>query len=536
MGKRKSWHFDQTSPRAKTLLGMAGIVLLVCIVYLPVVNCGFVWDDDPNVTGNSNLLSWHGLSQTWTNPIANQQYYPLTHTSFWIEYHLWELEPLGYHIDNVLLHALGAVLLWFILQQLSLPGAWLAAAVWAIHPINVESVAWVTERKNTLSGVFYFSALLAYLRYAGIGDVKRAGSLKVYALALMMFACALLSKTATAMLPVVVLIVLWWKKDRLTRRQVLSAAPFFAMSFAMGLVTTWRESKAINAGGAHWTLPFAGKLIEAGESIAFYAGKLLCPTRMVYIYPRWRIDPGDVRQYVYPLMAVALPVILWTLRKKIGKAPVASILYFEVTLLPAIGFINQYFTRYSYVQDHFQYLAGIGVIALAAGLLTTLLRRAGRLGIAMQAIVLVTLAVLSVQQIPKYHDEETLWLDTVAKNPSAYIALSNLGRIAYYRGDSEEATSYFIRAMKADPSQAEPHCNLGVSLFDRGNREEAFKEFRKAAQLDPMNIDAHNNLAMLYYYRGDGTNAWKEVKTCRKLGFEPDPTFLADLILLKDEP
>ena len=196
------------SQLTKTLLGAGALVLLVLAVYLPVIHCGFVWDDDANVTGNSNLLSWHGLSQTWTNPIANQQYYPLTHTSFWLEYHLWELEPLGYHIDNVLLHALGAVLLWFILQQLSLPGAWLAAAVWAIHPINVESVAWVTERKNTLSGVFYFSALLAYLRYAGIGDVKRAGSLKVYALALMMFACALLSKTATAMLPVVVLIVL----------------------------------------------------------------------------------------------------------------------------------------------------------------------------------------------------------------------------------------------------------------------------------------------------------------------------------------
>lgn len=514
----------------KTLLGAGALVLLVLAVYLPVIHCGFVWDDDDNVTENMTLRTLGGLVQIWRNPFANQQYYPLTHTSFWIEYHLWGVSPLGYHLDNVLLHAIGVVLLWFILRWLSVPGAWLAAAIFAIHPLQVESVAWITERKNTLSGVFYFAAVLSYLRYAGIGEGRRGS----YVLPLGFFVCALLSKTATSTLPAALLIILWWKRDRLSRRDVLDLAPLFVLAIFAGLITSLLEKYHAGAWGGAWNMSFAGKLIVAGKALAFYAGKLFWPNRMTFIYPQWRINPGDFRQYIYPLMAVAVPVILWLLRRRIGHSPLVAVLFFEVTLAPALGFFNVYFMQYSFVQDHFQYLAGIGAIALAVSLLARI--PMGRLSIVLPAAILVCLGILTWQQIPKFRDQQTLWRDTISKNPSCWLALSHLGKIAYEQGRNDVAISYYIRAIKIDSNHAELHSNLGVALFKKGRFKEAFAELYTAVRIQPDYVDAHNNLAVAYFSQGDADQAWKEVRICRKLGYEPDPRFLADLILLKDEP
>ncbi len=354
-------------------IGAVVIVLMTVICYVPAMRGGFIWDDDENVTRNMVLRSWSGLAEIWTNPRSTQQYYPLTHTSFWIQYQLWDLNPFAYHLANIFLHSLNAIILWFVLRRLSVPGAWFAAAVFAVHPVHVESVAWITERKNVLSGAFYFASMLAYIRFAGLDDLPKVP--RYYWLALGLFVCALLGKTATATLPAALLILLWWKRDRLTLRDILPLIPLFILGIGMGLLTGHLEKHHVGAVGEEWNIPIINKILIAGRIPWFYAGKLIWPAPLIFNYPRWHINPLDIWQYIYPIGVIVLIVFLWVLRNIIGKAPLAAVLYFGATLVPALGFFNVYFMRYSYVQDHFQYLASVGVIALISGLLSAAAKR-----------------------------------------------------------------------------------------------------------------------------------------------------------------
>lgn len=493
----------------KTLVAAGALILLTVVVYLPVVHCGFVWDDDQNVTNNLTLRSLLGLRLLWTNPLANQQYYPLTHTSFWIEYHLWQLKPLGYHVDNVLLHALSAILLWFILRRLSVPGAWLAAAIFAIHPVNVESVAWITERKNTLSGVFYFAAMLAYLQYAGIGKGRRG----TYALALGLFACALLSKTVTSTLPMALLIILWWKRDRVDWREVLELLPLFAMSLFMSQVTASLERSHVGATGQMWNLSLAGKAIIAGKALAFYAGKLFWPLGLMHIYPRWQINPGDAGQYAYPVMAVAIPAALWLLRKRIGKAPLAAVLFFEATLSPALGFFNVYFMKYSFVQDHFQYLASAGLIALGAALLSLAIQRVRGVNAGLPVVILLILGTLASRQIPKFKDAEVLWRDTLAKNPAAWMAHINLAGIELRENRYDEAIAQYEGCLKEVPDCVEAHVGLGVVYARKGDLDRAITYLKQALRISPVDSEANYNYAGILALRGQYDDAIAHYET-----------------------
>lgn len=473
-------------PNSRRIFMAAGaLILLTLIVYLPIIHCTYVWDDDVNVTGNSNLTTLHGLLQSWTSLTANQQYYPLTYTSFWIEYHLWQLKPLGYHVDNVLLHALSAILLWFILRRLSVPGAWLAAAIWAIHPVNVESVAWITERKNTLSGVFYFSALLAYLHHAGIGEAGRAGNLRVYALGLGLFACALLSKTATSTLPAAILLILWWKRDRLAWRDVRDLLPFLVLAIIMGRVTSWVEVHHVGLVGTEWNLPMATRLIIAGKALAFYAGKLVWPLHLIHVYPRWQIDPGHIAYYVFPAMAIAIPAVLWLLKKRIGKWPLVAVLFFELTLLPVLGLVDFFFMRYSFVHDNYLYLAGIGITALIVGSLTNMIRRVSGLDAALPTVILLFLGMLCWRQVGIYQNERTLWTDTLSKNPNAWVGYMNLGTFATDEGKYDEAVANLEQCLKLYPGWWPVYLDLGIALSAKGETDRAIEALREAIRLAP---------------------------------------------------
>ncbi|HOW19171.1 MAG TPA: O-GlcNAc transferase, partial [Phycisphaerae bacterium] len=337
----------------------AGLLLLALAVYIPAMRGGFVWDDDDYVTENRTLRSLDGLGRIWFDIRATPQYYPLVFTSFWLEYHLWDSRPGGYHVVNILLHGTSAVLLWLVLRRLAVPGAWFAAAVFAVHPVHVESVAWITERKNVLSGVFYLSAALVWLRFAGL-DCPRAAEPRrrsLYAIGLFLFACALLSKSVTASLPAALLLVLWWKRGRIARGDFLPLVPFFALGAVMGLITAWVERHHVGAEGAEWALSAAERCLIAGRALWFYAAKLIWPVRLTFIYPRWPIDSGVWWQYLYPIAAVAAIGLLWGLRRRIGRGPLVAVLFFAITLAPALGFFDVYPMRYSFVADHFQYHA-----------------------------------------------------------------------------------------------------------------------------------------------------------------------------------
>ncbi len=351
-------------------MAAAGLVALVLITYVPLLSAGFIMDDDINVAVNPTLYSAAGVRDMWFVPTAAQQYYPVTYSTFWIERRLWGLGPRGYHVSNVLWHAASVVLLWRLLLVLRLPGAWLAAAIFAVHSVEVESVAWIAERKNVVSLPLALLSMLAYLRFepaeADASGLPRFHRWRWYAASLALFALALFAKTVVVTLPAVLLVIYWWRNGRLTTRDLGRTAPFFVLAVALGSITFWVEKYHVGAQGKDWSLTRAEQILVAGRAIWFYAGKLAWPYPTLFFYPRWTIDAGAWWQWLYPVGAVVVPVGLWLARKKIGRGPAAAALIYVGVLIPTLGFMNIYFHVFSFVADHFQYHASPVLIALGA--------------------------------------------------------------------------------------------------------------------------------------------------------------------------
>ncbi len=492
--------------RKTIILGASLIVLLTLLVYIPAMRGGYIWDDEAHITNNSNLRSLPGLQRIWFELGAVPQYYPMVHTSFWIEYHLWQLHPLGYHLVNVLLHALNAILLWLLLRYLSIPGAWLAAAIFALHPVHVESVAWVTERKNVLSGFFYLSSILAYLRFLDLHSSNSGRLWRFYTIALVLYLGALLSKTVACTMPAVILLLIWWKRDRIQWPDIVALIPFFVVGAALGLTTVWMEKHNVGAQGAAWALSFIDRCLIAGRALWFYAGKLVWPYKLTFIYPRWQIDSAIWWQYLFPLAAVAVILALWLLRNRIGKGPLVAVLFFGTTLFPALGFFDVYPMQFSFVADHFQYLASIGLIVLAVAGLASFFRRLGPwqniIGYAACLVGLSFLGVLTWQQGNIYKDRETLWLDTIAKNPKAWIAHNNLGVFLKNQGKLEEAIYHWNRVVEIKPDHEKAFNNLGVAFVRQDKFQEAVDHYERAIQIKPDFADAHNNLGVALQKQG----------------------------------
>ena len=490
------------------LLGLA-IVLMTILVYLPAIQGGFVWDDDAYVTENQLLTSPKGLVRIWLEPLSTPQYYPLVFSSFWLEYQLWRLRPIGYHVVNVLLHATSALVLWLLLKRLCIPGAWLAAAVFALHPVHVESVAWVTERKNVLAGLFYLISALYLVRFFGLDREEQeqsSHSWYLYVAALILFACALLSKTVTCSLPAAIILVLWWKRGRVIWREVVSLVPFILLGLAFGLLTVWVERHHVGATGSSWELSFLERCLIAGRALWFYAGKLVWPGELIFNYPHWRIDSSVWWQYVYPLGAIMMILVLWTFRQTIGRGPLVAVLFFCGTLFPALGFFNTYPMLFSYVADHFQYLASIGLIALAVGALTriALIRpaRLQQIGVCLGLGVLLLLGINTWHQSRIYTDQETLWRDTLEKNPDSWLAHNNLAAVLVKRGRFKQAIDHYYEVLRLRPDYAEAHNNLGGLLETQGRYMKAIAHYTEALRLDHDYAEAHNDLGALFMQLG----------------------------------
>lgn len=472
----------------RALLVLLGLLVATLAAYQPAWRGSMLWDDDRHIT-REDLRTIDGLRRIWFEVGATQQYYPLVHTAFWVQQHLWGEDTLGYHLVNIALHAVSAFLLGLVLSRLGVSGAWLAAAIFALHPVHVESVAWIAELKNTLSGVFYLGAGLAYLHY----DERR--SERFYGTALALFVLALLSKTVTATLPAALLVVFWWRRGRLSwRRDGVPLAPFFVAGAAGGLLTAWVERTLIGARGAEFAFTLVERALIAGRAFWFYLGKLVWPAGLTFIYPRWEVSSEAIGHYAYPLGAGLLVVVLWLLRKRV-RGPLAAVLYFGGSLFPALGFFNVYPFRFSFVADHFQYLASMGVIALLAAAASRLARRC-RLGqrsaAATWAVICAVLALLTWSQSRQYTDAETLYRATLRRNPSCWLAHVNLGILELAR-DKNEAEEHFAAALRLKPDLAEAYINLGLPKFSE-NVELAQAYFREAVRLRPDSAEAHNNL------------------------------------------
>jgi len=498
------------------------LVLLTFAAYSSAVQGGFIWDDDDYVTENVHLRSVEGLGRIWSLPPSIPQYYPLVHTTYWIEHHLWGLEPLGYHLVNVLLHAGAAILAWLVLLRLRIPGALVAAAVFALHPVQVESVAWITERKNVLSGLLYLAAMLAYFRFEPPESDRERGGKGFYVLALVLFAGALLSKSVTSSLPAAILLIFWWKRGRLRWRDLWPLVPFFVLGVVAGWHTGYLEREHVGAMGPEWDIGFVERFLIAGRAVWFYLGKLVWPWPLIFFYPRWEIDAGVWWQYVFPLTAIGLVVSLWLQRARFGRGPLVAILFFGGTLFPALGFFDVYPMRYSFVADHFQYLASLGPIALAVGAATIVFRARGMntVGAGVAIAVVLALGGLTWRQGHVYESLRTLWEDVVVRNPDAWVAQNHLGKVLLEEGNPEAAEPYIVRALELKPDHAEASSNLASIRIRQQRYAEARRLLERAVADEPRLSEAHGNLGSLCQLEGDLPGAERHFR--RALEIKPD--------------
>ncbi len=513
-------------PRGNTTLAGLLLTVMVLAAYLPALSGGYIWDDDFYVTANKSLDGVAGLKGIWTDNRSTPQYYPLVFTGFWLEKRLWGLRPFGFHLVNVLLHALNALLLWRVLRRLALPGAWLAAAVFAVHPVQVESVAWITERKNVLSTMFYLSAMLAYFRFDPPEGSPTAGQRRWdgYVPALALFAGALLSKTVAASLPAALLLIIWWKRGRPGWREAASLAPMFAVGAGLALHTAYLEKYRVGTHGPEWHMSIAERVLIAGRAVWFYAWKIVWPDPIIFNYPRWKVDASAWWWWLFPACALGVAASLWLLRRRLGRGPLAAALFFGGTLLPAMGFVNFYPMRYSFVADHFQYLASPGVIVLLVGSAAALGRRLpprGRLCLALAAAGWLTvLGAITWRQGHAYRDEETLWRDVLAKNPASALANNNLGNLVFLAKDWVTARRLYERALESKPDFAQAHYNLGTLLGRQGDADGAISHLESAIRHYPYYSDAYAALGIAYGIKRDTERA--RVNLEKALRLKPD--------------
>ena len=465
--------------------------ILTIAVYRPAWNGGFIWDDDEYVTKNPLLIAPDGLRRIWFSLDSPSQYFPLVYTTFRIERALWDLNPTGYHWANLLLHVANALLVWRLLVRLKMPGAWLAAAIFALHPVQVESVSWITERKNVLMGFFFLLTLFAWL---GFVDVRSRRRWFFYGLALISYLLALSAKTTACTLPAALLLILWLQRRSIDWRRLGQVAPFLLLGLGMGLIAVWWERYHQGTRGALFVLGPFERLLVASRAVWFYLSKLFWPSNLTFIYPRWNIVATDQLAYLWLAAGVALCVAIYFVRRFTGRSVEVALLFFVATLSPLLGFIMLYTFRYTFVADHYQYLASIGPIALVSAGFATLasrLKNGPQLIWPISILIIAVLGVLTWRQSATYRDIETLWRTTIARNPGCWMAYNNLGIALTGRGEVDEAISQYEKSLALHSDYAEAHYNLGNALLQKGKIDEAIAQCRQALALQPNDADAY---------------------------------------------
>jgi tetratricopeptide (TPR) repeat protein len=515
----------------------------VFIAYSQVFGAGYIWDDESHLTRNLCVIGPFGLKEIWTT--AQAVYYPLVLTTFWTLHRFVGLNPFPYHFLNVVLHAASAVLLWRVLQLLRVRGAWLGAALWGLHPVMVQSVAWVTELKNTQSCVFYLLSALWFLKWqdrrteVATSDLTSNRSKAIHfpgplVLSLICFVLATLSKPSVVMLPIVLALCIWWMRGRIRLRDLFSLIPFVLISALASAWTIWEQRFHAHAIGPEWDQTLPERLIIAGKAIWFYAGKLLWPHPLIFIYPRWEIDSSNVVAYLPFLAALAALLVLWFIHANWGRALFFAAAYYVVSLFPVLGFFIVFFFRYSFVSDHFQYLASMGPLALAGAGITTVISRVcstprisasdtnglqslakdvvgSRVRLALTIVVcgilLVSLGFLTWRQTAEYQNLIALYTATLQKNPGCWMAHYNLGIVLSEQGKSDSAIDHYRRAVELRPDYAEAHYNLGRLLVEKGHLEDAIAHYEKAAAINPRDAEAQNNLGVTLFGIGRADEA-----------------------------
>lgn len=481
------------------LLPSLGLLIAVCIAYLPALRAGFVWDDFDALHENPLLRSVRGLWQIWTTNglIPNESHYwPVLYTRYWVEYHLWELQPFGYHAVNVVLHAACSILLGALLKEMRVPGAWPAAFVFALHPVQAETVAWIHGGKGALSGLFFMLSTWLFVRADQVASCRtRLGYL---GFSLLCFCLAMLSKSSAVTLPVALTLLIWWKHGGSGRRYLPVLAAFFALALVMGFADAMLARRAEQADSG-LSLVQRGFLVS--RSLCFYLAQLFLPLRLATVYPRWNLDSLTWTWWLFPAAVATVTTVCVAMARRGFRGPAAAMLWFVAAHAPSLGFIDFQFMRHSFVADRFQYLPCIGPIVLVcAGLATSAtcgrssqharpLQRVAAIG------AIFVLAMLTWRQAGYYHSLETLFRHTIALNPAAAVAYNNLGTALARGGNADEAARVFERALEIDPAYPEAHNNLGLLKAREGDTSGAVHHYRLALQAGAPWTKTVNDLA-----------------------------------------
>ncbi|MHC4909677.1 MAG: tetratricopeptide repeat protein [Planctomycetota bacterium] len=475
--------------RHPLLLG-AVLVIAALIAHAPALNGSFIWDDDDYIVNNEALRDGAGLVELW-QPGTTKQYYPLVFTTFWIEYQAWGPKPFGFHLTNILLHIVNALLVWRLFTVLGVRGAWLIAAVFALHPVHVESVAWASERKNVLSAALYLGAALTYLRFDRLrfeptSDTDHRAPWPAYAATIALFVGALLSKTVTCSLPAALCLALLWLRRPMSVKRLLPLLPLFVIGLCLALNTAHLEKTSVGAVGADFDISLVERMLIAARALAFYPGTIIAPGGNVFVYPRWAIDTGSLAAWAFVgggAMIIMLCIIAFVRGHR--GVPLA-LAFYAGTILPALGFINIYPMRYTFVADHYQYLASLGVIAALVGSVATILSkrdlRIGGLpvGAIIGALAVVVLIPITRMTGAKYASLDALWTHTIAGNPSCWMAHNNLGNVLVRREQFEDALPRYRAALEIKPDHYQSRRNLAATLDALGRHAEAIPVWETA--------------------------------------------------------
>jgi protein O-mannosyl-transferase len=497
-----------TKSRLASRPWLLAVILAVVTVlsYQPAWHAGFIWDDNDHLTANPAMTAPHGLRMIWSS-LTVSRYYPLTLTTLWFEHRLWGFSSMPYHLVNIAFHVVNGILVFLILRRLRIPAPWLAAMVWVLHPVNVESAAWITEMKNTQSGLFFFLSVLCFLQF----DIQK--NYRCYAAALVCGVAAMLSKPSTVVLPVALALCVWWERGGWRRSDIARIIPFFGLALGMSVWTVIEQRYQIGKGGPpDWKLETAQRFVVAGKAVWFYAAKLIWPAQLTFVYPRWDLGTKSPLSWIPLVGVIVVGIVMWVWRREAwARAAIFGCGFFVAALLPVLGFFDIFYFRYSFVADHFQYLASVGLIALVVGASATVCRRTRQgdrgLGTLVAIIVLLILGVLTWRQAGIYQDLETLWNDTLTKNPECWMAHNNLGDLLLKEGKVSDAAWQYEQGLRFKADDAIAHYNLGLTLARLGRQPEAAEQWEQALRIRPNYADAHNNLGNVFLREGNVSDA-----------------------------
>jgi tetratricopeptide (TPR) repeat protein len=479
------------SPRGRALIFAVVLAAVTIFAYRPAWHGGFLWDDDAYIINNELLTTLHGWQRIWFSLDSPSQYFPLTYSTFRIEHALWGLNTTGYHWVNLLLHVGNALLVWAVLARLGVPGSWLAAAIFALHPVQVESVAWITERKNVLMGFFFLLTLLGWIAFI---DKRTRRPWIFYCLALIFYVLALSAKATACTLPAALFLILWLQKKPITMRRLTQIVPFVVLGIGMGLLAVWWER--FHQGTNRDVFPFLGpieRILVASRAVWFYLSKIFWPSDLIFIYPRWNISLADLLDYIWLLAGIAACGAIYFLRRYLGRGVEVAAAFFVSTLSPVLGFIMLFTFRYTFVADHYQYLACIGPIALASAGIVSLSGKFAQYRaviVSVALLVVASLGTLTWRQASTYTDIETLWHTTLARNPECWMAHTNLGLVLLQKGKIDDGIAHYRSALQMQPDSWDAEYNLGTALLGKNQVDEAILHCERAVRMRPTDPDA----------------------------------------------